>query len=66
MEYTEEQNEPGGRFYTADQIYGALNYGYMLAVWKYESIERFDDKKIRRLMDEYVSDLDDVNTQNDN
>ncbi len=51
-----------GRFYTPDQIEGALNYGFMLAVWKYEAVERLNDEKIRKLMDKYISDLDKVNT----
>ncbi len=51
-----------GRYYTLDQIEGALNYGFMLAVWKHEAVERFDNKKIRKLMDKYISDLDKVNT----
>ena len=50
-----------GRFYYPDQIEGALNYGYMLGIWKNEAVERMDDEKVRVLMDKYISDLDKVN-----
>ena len=51
-----------GRFYTPDQIEGALNYGYMLGIWKNKAVERMSDQKIKELMEKYISDLDKVNT----
>ena len=50
-----------GRFYYPDQIEGALNYGYMLGIWKNEAVEKMSDEKIKKLMKKYISDIDKVN-----
>jgi hypothetical protein len=50
-----------GRFYYPDQIEGALHYGYMLGIWRKEAVERMNDEKVQKLMDDYISDLDKAN-----